>query len=349
MEEAVSISALARHRPTSHEDEDDDRYLPCRPKAPAVALPALCFADIDAAQYIGIEIEAFPLTSFASSGADNGEWLEIPNSAGVRTVPMYLVLLRNRSGVAERIADFATCVEAVDYAESIIALQLNRGFHWTRSGRIFDIYCVTGRLGDSLFLGKESMPGMPRWVRNPADAMQFNCGIEEEKMPKSFLPDGQFDKRSWLAAKVLFERARKAEVASSTTVIIKTEPKHRFAPSFAQVQVDEELCVEIMRLQRLCIDRELGEVRLDIAPLRWGPDDARTDLALFRDQLIVTQTAFQFAVQSGALCGRVKTCAQNIVAFIRSVDTHRPEQGVLLMEEEDDRVTSANDNSEDVT
>lgn len=301
-------------------------------------LPAQRFArlaDIDASQYIGIEIEAIPVASSTSSDADDGELLEAPDPAAARCAAMYSVFLRSKFGIVDRIADFATCIEAVDYAETIVAFQQNRGFHWTRAGGIFDLYCVTKQLDDSLFLGKESMPGEPQWVEDPADAMQFGCSIKEEKMPKSFLPDDQIHKRSWIASQVLFARTRKAEVASSTMVIIKTEPKHRFAPSFVQIRVDEELCRKMIRLQRLCIGWKLGEVRQDSTPLVWGPGDARTDLALFHDQLIVTPTSFQFAVHSSALCDDIKTCERNVVGFLRAVHTHRREQGVLLLEEED--------------
>ncbi|MDQ0586630.1 hypothetical protein [Variovorax paradoxus] len=289
-------------------------------------------ADIDASQYVGIEIEALVVVP---SRVGVGEALKVFTSADEDPVATYSVFLRSGPDASKRIGDFATCLEAVEYAESAMAYQMAQGVHWTRGGKIFDLYCVSGHPDDLRFLGRESKNDSLQWVSDPAEAMVFNRCAGHGKCPETFLPDDGFRKHPWLAAQVRFARHRKMEETSATAVFIKTMPTHRFGASFAEVQVDQGFTLRLLRLQRLCISKRLSEVRVDAAPRRWGPGDVRADLALSHDQLIVTQATFRFAARSAGACASVETCPQNIVAFLRTVRAHRPESGTLVVEEDD--------------
>ena len=121
-------------------------------------------------------------------------------------------------------------------------------------------------------------------------------------------------------------------MASTKTVFLRTS-KNRFGPLFAEVEVDGDFTLRLVRLQRLCIGKRLSEVRVDTAPVKWGPRDVSADLNLFGDQLVVTQTSFRLTAHSKALRAGTQTRPQNIIVFLRAVRAHRASEGVLMPDE----------------
>ncbi|MDQ0570571.1 hypothetical protein QFZ42_002405 [Variovorax paradoxus] len=298
-------------------------------------------ADIDAGRYTGVEIEALamaPSHADAAGAAGAAGALKVFASADEGPIAMYSVFLRSGAGASERIGDFATCVEALDYAESIMTFQRDRGIHWTRGGKIFDLYCVSSHADELRFLARASKSGALEWTADPAEAMVFNRSAGHGQRPDAFLPESRFRKHPWLAAQAQYAQRRNlgaTPTASAMAVLVKTMPTHPLGASFAELQVDEAFTLRLLRLQRLCISKRLGEVRVDAAPKRWGPGEVRAELGLSGDQLIVTQATFQFVAQAMGTCVSAETCPQNIVGFLRTVRAHPPDRGTLVMEEDD--------------
>ncbi|QNK67187.1 hypothetical protein [Variovorax sp. PAMC26660] len=160
-------------------------------------------ADLDVDRYIGVAVEALVKTS---SDSNDGWPLRVLTEDQGTPTTMYSVFLHQASGLMERIADFSLCRQAVEYAETIMAFQLERGQRWARSGRIFDLYCLTNRIRNPLFLGRYSQPGALRWEEDPANAMVFNGVAGRGETPFVVWGNQRLYKQSWLSAQVLYTR-----------------------------------------------------------------------------------------------------------------------------------------------
>lgn len=92
-------------------------------------------------------------------------------------------------------------------------------------------------------------------------------------------------------------------------------------PAFARRQVDQAFLDQLARLQRVCIDYGLDQVRMKGGPDVWGPDDVMSDRDLSNPFMIVTSTGFWFTDQSGF--ESVQTREVNTHDFIDKVERAR--------------------------
>lgn len=159
--------------------------------------------------------------------------------------------------------------------------------------------------------------------------------IVASKTPTAVLMNTRFKKQSWLAAQVLYARAhRHRDARPVVTVFIRTTAEHPYGPSFVKLQVTTEFALRLLRLQRLCMNSSLKEVRVDAPAVTWGPGDRHPERGLGHQQLVVTQEEFGFVLRPSNSDPEVRTLPKNIVAFLRAASAHSPAKGALLIDDQ---------------
>jgi len=82
-------------------------------------------------------------------------------------------------------------------------------------------------------------------------------------------------------------------------------------PSYAKVSVGSHFKAQLHRLQGLCVNNELTEVRISYAPDMWGPEGVEEEMRMESPELVVTKTDFWFVDRGRHSDGHVETRTQN--------------------------------------
>ncbi|MET3382526.1 MULTISPECIES: hypothetical protein [Variovorax] len=307
------------------------------PRATARRYPVI--ADFDANECVGIEIEALTPAMAATRGDEESWPMRVVTSHRDAAV-VYSVFLRLNAAGVTRVADFSSCLEAVDYASAIMAQSWSTGRRLQRGGTIFDLQCVAcAEEEEMLYLSHSSQPGIPAWDKDPASALVFHRRATDHppEVLQALRSKAPTHKCSWLASQVLYsrtEQSRRPEAAGIQTmeVFIGMPTALDLDPSFATLQVNPEFVATLLRMQRLCVNALLCEMRTETTAVRWGSrgigDVPRTQ----RCELFVTPTTMRFAPPSSDANHRITTVTLDIAAFVRAVQSHRCEDGILVID-----------------
>lgn len=83
-------------------------------------------------------------------------------------------------------------------------------------------------------------------------------------------------------------------------------------PSYAKVVVGSHFKAQLLRLQGLCANNELTEVRISYAPDMWGPEGVEEEMRMECPELVVTKTDFWFTDRGRHSDGLVETRTQSM-------------------------------------
>lgn len=313
-----------------HGSSDVDRGLPFLRHPDVVATHAWTC--------VRIEVEA--LTPAASCASVAGAWpMKVLKSHRDGPAAMYSVFLRLISGAAERVADFATCLEAVDYASAIMGMQWNLGRCLPRCGELFGLQCAVRTAGVHLYLGRNSTVDAPEWIEDPASALVF--GRDEANasslVTQALRGEEAVRKCSWLAAQVLHARAAQARAPEicavpEMDVWIGMATVLDLVPSFATLHVSPDFASTLLRLQRLCQHASLKEIRAETTAVYWGSPEVFGARHHQRGEMIVTPALVRFASLPSARGCRMETVALDVVEFMQAVQSYRWDEGTLVVD-----------------
>lgn len=92
-------------------------------------------------------------------------------------------------------------------------------------------------------------------------------------------------------------------------------------PQYAKLIVDQAFCEKLLRLQKLCVENCLTELRICDSPDRWGPGEIENECRFTGPELVITPSSFWFVDQPKHASYHVETRAQDISAFVNVVAT----------------------------
>jgi len=96
-------------------------------------------------------------------------------------------------------------------------------------------------------------------------------------------------------------------------------------PLYAKVLVGSHFKAQLLRLQGLCANNELTEVRISYAPDMWGPEGVEDEMRMESPELVVTKTDFWFTDRGRHSDGLVETRTQSMKELFELLATaHGP-------------------------
>ena len=92
-------------------------------------------------------------------------------------------------------------------------------------------------------------------------------------------------------------------------------------PRFAKLLATKSFCEQLAKFQALCVEHDLGELRVYQAPEAWGPGNVEDEQQLTCAELVVTKSAFWFKDQPKYSDYTIETRAQDVDVFIEAVSS----------------------------
>ncbi len=231
------------------------------PRATARRYPVI--ADFDANECVGIEIEALTPAMAATRGDEESWPMRVVTSHRDAAV-VYSVFLRLNAAGVTRVADFSSCLEAVDYASAIMAQSWSTGRRLQRGGTIFDLQCVAcAEEEEMLYLSHSSQPGIQHGTRTPRrhwcstgarqTILQRFCKRCAVRRPRT-------NARGWrprCCTRVLSSRGVLKRLGIQTMEVFIWMPTalRAWTRSFATLSGQPQFVATLLRMQRLSRER----------------------------------------------------------------------------------------------
>lgn len=92
-------------------------------------------------------------------------------------------------------------------------------------------------------------------------------------------------------------------------------------PQYAKLEITSEFIERLKKLQALCVEHGLSELRVYRAPEAWGPGDVEEELQLSCAELVVTNSSFWFTDYPKYGDYSIETRSQEIEEFVQAVST----------------------------
>lgn len=95
------------------------------------------------------------------------------------------------------------------------------------------------------------------------------------------------------------------------------------SPTYALVVANRVFTAQLCRLQKLCTEQDLTEVRISYAPEMWGPNGIEEEMRMTCPELVVTKSSFWFADRGRHIEAEVETrqlCIRHFFEAIEAAD-----------------------------
>lgn len=101
-------------------------------------------------------------------------------------------------------------------------------------------------------------------------------------------------------------------------------------PSYAVLDVQPANVALLRKLNALCEEHKLSEVRCYDAPDAWGPGDVEEQLRFTCGELVVTRGGFWFRDQPKHADGHVETRVVSLTDFLQAVEAAAPDDVIYF-------------------